>query len=184
MKKTTMLLLLALVLLSAFSLAAVAASDTEASTTIIWSNEESGESEPPPPTLPASPSGTWEINIPSTLVLRDGSGEIDFTANYMNIPVNEFLVVTIAAPPTSLINTYIELKNSNSDIVRVQPRVGGSTVYPGMVVARFTNGITTPIQFGSMALSVHQEDAANAAVGTYTGTIHFNIGIETFDDGF
>jgi len=188
-KRAFLVLILAAMLLSALPIVAHAENQTTATTTLIWSNETQ---EPEPPSIPAPMPATWEVVIPATLALNDGIGELQIMSNYINLPDDQFLIVTVGQGLTLINgNLYvIELRNSNSDIVRAHPRFKNlqtgseQQVYPDAIVARFHNSSTTPVHFGVITLSVLTEDMENAPPGTYTGTMNFKIGIEASDDDF
>jgi len=200
MKKSIFILII-LTLLSVLPIIAIASSNPEpvGSTDISYTVEESKEpdSEPPkepdpePPREPEPPSrtpiepATYEINIPARISLNENS-DIRITANYINIKDPDRAVV-VWLDGNTFENNTLYLTNSSPERIGVtfySMSTGGTPVKiegmePGAIVpvAFFSDGDTSPFVLGTLRLVASSNDIANAALGTYSGTVHFNISI-------
>lgn len=185
-KKISFLLCLAVVLACFSPLTAFAINETAGSTDVnleIPQRTDTGSD-----TGSEAPAYSYLVNIPASYTITSESNTFQISASEMNIPSDKRLVVRINGAETfeNDGNFYLFLNGDKSsenwvlcNIYRIKGAITGVVAGQHPIVASFEAGELTSSSWRSIRMEyVLYNGGANLAPGTYTGTIHYNIGLE------
>lgn len=183
-KKISFLLSLTVVLACCSPLTAFAINETAASTDVNLEILQHTD----PGTGTEDTAYSYLVNIPASYTITDKSNTFQITASEMNIPSDKRLVVRINGAETfeNDGNFYLFLNGDKSsenwvlcNIYRIKGAITGVVAGQHPIVASFEAGELTSSSWRSIRMEyVLYNGGANLAPGTYTGTIHYNIGLE------
>ena len=124
----------------------------------------------------------------TAFAITSKSNTFQITASEMNIPTDKRLVVRVNGAETfeNDGSFYLFLNGDKSsenwvlcNLYRIQGDVTGAVTGQHPILASFGAGELTPSSWGSVRMEyILYNGGANLAPGTYTGTIHYSIGLE------